>query len=105
MDGFQPYPIQPDPGPSAVGQADSDRTDPKYNFKNLEALFAHFSQWLPPNLIHNLVETEKSVFVVRKECSLEETRLQFLKKCEMSLLRVMSQPEPGSSTGEWYPAA
>lgn len=81
---------------------ESLQKDVKYNFTSMEALVAHFSNWLSPNLIHNLVETEKSVFVVRKECSLEETRLQFLKKCEMSLLRVMATPDPESATGEWY---
>lgn len=95
MDGFKPY----------ASQAPAGREETRYTFTDMEALFSHFSQWLPPNLIHNLVETEKAVFVVRKECSLEETRLQFLKKCELSLNRVMSAPEPGSSTGEWYPAA
>ncbi len=91
MSGLQPYkPLS------------SDREEIKYTFRNMEDLVAHFSRWLPPNLIHNLVETEKSVFVVRKECSLEETRLQFLKKCELSLTRVMTAPDPGSATGEWY---
>ena len=60
-----------------------------FSFITMEGLVAHFSQWLPRQYVHNLIEAEKEVFVVRRDVSLQETRLQFLKKCENSMVRIL----------------
>ena len=72
-----------------------------FAFTTLEGLMAHYSQWLPQQYVYNLVEAEKEVFVVRKECSLEVTRQQFLKKCESALMRSLSEAQSGRAAWDW----
>ncbi len=96
---FQPYLPQPDPSPYTVGSLVGERQDIHYAFTTQESLVAHFSRWFPVAWIGALIEAEKQVFVVRRECSLEETRLQFLKKCENSLTRWLTQPREANSDG------
>lgn len=101
---LQPYMPQPDPSPFTVGQMAGEREEIRYTFTSQESLVGHFSQWFPQDWIVSLIEAEKEVFVVRRECSLEETRLQFLKKCENSLLRWLHQPREANGDG-WTGAA
>lgn len=82
----------PDPTPFTVGQLAGEREEIRFTFTTQESLVTHFSQWFPADWIASLIEAEKQVFVVRRECSLEVTRLQFLKKCENSLTRCLQQP-------------
>lgn len=98
---LQPYLPQPDPSPFTVGQPESEREEIKYTFTNQESLVAHFAHWFPQDWILSLIEAEKEVFVVRRECSIEETRLQFLKKCENSLLRWLHQPRGEANSEGW----
>ena len=73
----------------------------QFAFTTMEGLVGHFSLWLPNPYVCNLIENEKEIFVVRKECSLHETRLQFLKKCENSLLRSLSDLQAGRTSFDW----
>ena len=52
----------------------------QFSFTTMEGLVAHFSHWLPPQYVHNLIEAEKEVFVVRQGSpgSLEDRLLQDL---------------------------
>ena len=100
MQGLQPYLPDSDPGAGPDGLP-LDRAETKFTFTSQDALAAHFRQWLRIDLIETVIETEKAVFVVRKECSLEETRLQFLKKCEASLTRAISESEVRGGAGGW----
>jgi len=77
-----------------------NREDVEYNFTSYAKLVAHFSQWLPESYLLAAIENEKLVFVVRREVSLEETRLQFLKKCEILLEQVMSENQ-NSRLQDW----
>ena len=70
-------------------------------FTTLEGLMAHYSQWLPTQYVYNLIEAEKEIFVVRKECSLQETRMHFLKKCESALLRSLAEAQAGRAAWDW----
>ncbi len=97
-----PYPPNPEYAPWSIGQDVASREETKYNFLNTEALVAYFSQWLEHDYILSLVAHEKQVFVVRKEVSLEETRLQFLKKCENSLLKILTEIQNGRSQDWGY---
>jgi len=96
---LRPYFPQSDPSTYPVGHADSDYDPMRYTFTNQESLVAHFAQWFPQDWILALIEAEKEVFVVRRECSLEETRMQFLKKCENTLLRWLHYPRTESQFG------
>jgi hypothetical protein len=98
---LQPYPPQHDPSPFTLGHADGDREGIPYAFTTQESLVAHFAHWFPQDWILSLIEAEKEVFVVRRECSLEETRLQFLRKCENSLLRWLHQPRGEANPEGW----
>ena len=77
-----------------------NREEPVYNFVSYSKLVAHFSQWLPEHYVIAAIENEKLVFVVRREVSLEETRLQFLKKCEILLEQVMAENQ-NSRPQDW----
>ena len=67
---------------------DERRTD-RYTFTTLKALVKYFMAWLPKELIKEKVELAKQGFVPRAGISEEETRLQFLKKCEYMLVRLL----------------
>lgn len=67
---------------------DERRTN-RYTFTSLKALRSYFGAWLPEDEIEELVEKAKIGFTRRAGCSEEETRLQFLKKCEYQLVRLL----------------
>ena len=85
-----------------MGPLSPDREDVKFIFTTHEALVAHFIQKLPQDYVIAVIENEKQVFVVRKEVSLQETRLQFLKKCENALLKTLAEIENGRSPDWGY---
>ncbi len=97
MSQLQPFPLNPEHAPWSTGPLSLDQEEIKYTITSHEALVAHFTQWLPQDYVISVIENEKQVFVVRKEVSLEETRLQFLKKCENALLKTLSEIQSGRS--------
>ena len=101
MDQLRPYPPPSEKAPTVTNSMPSSGNGMQFSFTTMEGLVAHFSQWLPPQYVHNLIETEKEVFVVRKEVSLQETRLQFLKKCENALMRTLLDLQAGRTTLDW----
>ena len=79
---------KPVPGPISEYALDERRTG-RYTFTSLKALRGYFGAWLAEEEIEELVETAKIGFVQRAGCSEEETRLQFLKKCEYQMVRLL----------------
>jgi hypothetical protein len=67
---------------------DERRTN-RYTFTSMKALRGYFRSWLADEEIEDLVENAKIGFTHRAGCSEEETRLQFLKKCEYQLVRLL----------------
>jgi hypothetical protein len=55
------------------------------NFSNLAALCRHFELLIPKDRIDERIEAEKTVFIIRRESSLEETMRQFLRRIECVL--------------------
>lgn len=76
------------PQPIRTYELDERRTD-RYTFTSLKALRNYFGTWLADEEIEELVENAKIGFVTRAGCSEEETHLQFLKKCEYKLVRLL----------------
>lgn len=66
-----------------------ERRSSRYTFTSRKVLVRYFSSWLPEEEIEEIVEKAKTDFVTRQGYSEEETRLQFLKKCEYSLVRLL----------------
>ncbi len=97
---LHPYPPNPDYAPWSVGSSASVREEVKYTFTSYESLMGHFTQWLQPEYVASAIDNEKSVFVVRKDVSLEETRLQFLKRCENQLIKTLREIQNGRQ-GDW----
>jgi len=73
----------------------------QFNFTTMEGLVGCFAQWLPRQHVIAVIEAEKVVFVVRKDCSLHETRMQFLKKCEGVLVRTIQDIQSGKVPMDW----
>ena len=46
----------------------------------------HFETLMPSLQIEELITAEKAIFVIRRESTLEETRLQFLRRLEAVLM-------------------
>lgn len=67
---------------------DERRTN-RYTFTSMKALQGYFSTWLAEEDIRQVVEDAKVGFIVRRGASQEETRLQFLKKCEYCMVRML----------------
>ena len=72
-----------------VAYALDERRTNRYTFTSLKALRGYFGAWLAEDEIEDLVENAKIGFTHRAGCSEEETRLQFLKKCEYKLVRLL----------------
>ncbi|HKP96909.1 MAG TPA: hypothetical protein VJ385_14240 [Fibrobacteria bacterium] len=101
MDQLRPYPPSSEKTPTVTNPMPSLGNGMQFSFTTMEGLVAHFSQWLPPQYVYNLIEAEKEVFVVRREVSLQETRLQFLKKCENTMIRILVDLQAGRTTLDW----
>lgn len=80
----------PDGRPGVFGsyQLDERRTD-TYTFTNMKGLIRYFSTWLDEEDIEDVIETAKVGFKVRAGCGSEETKLQLIKKCEYTLVRIL----------------
>jgi hypothetical protein len=74
--------------PSVPDPVEERRTD-RYTFTSRKALNRYFSAWMEEEEIEEVVEAAKIGFIVRKGCDEELTRLQFLKKCEYALVRLI----------------
>jgi hypothetical protein len=59
--------------------------DTPARFSNLTLLCSHYEAFLSRERIQERIETEKTVFVIRRESSLEETMRQFLRRLEAVL--------------------
>ena len=66
-----------------------ERRTSRYTFTSMKSLKGYFEAWLGEEEIEELVENAKIGFTRRAGCSDEETRLQFLKKCEYQLVRLL----------------
>ena len=71
------------------------------SFASLEALMAYYGRAMPPAYVHGLIEAEKEIFVVRRECSLRETQIQFLRKCECALARALAEAQAWRAEWDW----
>ena len=71
-------------------------------FATVEALIVHYARFLPLDFVRAVIEAEKEIFVVRRECSLQETHVQFLRKCEGALARSLAEAQAGRFAWEWY---
>jgi hypothetical protein len=81
--------------PQVIPAYDLDeRRTHRYTFTSMKALRGYFSTWLPEERIEELVENAKIGFVPRSGNSEEETRLQFLKKCEYQMVRLLRSGTP-----------
>lgn len=70
-------------------------------FATLDSLAAFYARYLPAGYVRNLIEAEKEIFVVRRECTLEETHAQFLRKCEGALRRSLEEARDGRAGWDW----
>jgi hypothetical protein len=71
------------------------------SFATLESLIGHYARWIPVPYVRGLIEAEKEIFVVRKDCSLRETQAQFLRRCENALARAMNDAQAGRAAWDW----
>ena len=58
----------------------------------------HFETLMPSQLVQEIIAAEKAVFVIRRESTLEETRLQFLRRLE-AVLKAELRGEPAP---DWF---
>ena len=70
-------------------------------FATFESLQAYYSRMMPAAYVQGLIEAEREVFVVRRECSLRETQIQFLRKCESALARALAEALAGRAAWDW----
>ncbi len=66
-----------------------DRRSDNYTFTSIKGLSRYFSSWLDDEEIETVVEGAKVGFLVRLGTSSQETKLQFIKKCEYALVRIL----------------
>lgn len=74
---------------------------PLPSFATLESLIAHYSRLMPLTYVYAALEAEKEIFVVRKDCSLYETHVQYLRKCEAALARAVADAQAGRAAWDW----
>jgi hypothetical protein len=83
-----PVPRQEIPREISTYTLDERRTN-RYTFTSMKALQGYFSTWLAEEDIREVIESAKIGFMVRRGATPEETRLQFLKKCEYCMVRML----------------
>src|SRR5262245_55868688 len=66
-----------------------ERRTGRYTFTSMKALVNYFGTWLSEEEIDGMVKHAKIGFAIRSGATEEETRLQFLKKCEYSMVRLL----------------
>jgi hypothetical protein len=64
-----------------------EQREPAYTFTSEEMLSEFFSRALPRAEIESVVETVRKGFIKRPGMPSRAHRLQFIKKCELELLR------------------
>ena len=70
-------------------------------FATPDALINYYARAMPLAYVQGVVEAEKEIFVVRRECSLRETQIQFLRKCESALARALADAQAGRAAWDW----
>ena len=66
-----------------------DRRSDNYTFTSIKGLSRYFSSWLDDEEIESVIEVAKVGFLLRAGTSNQETKLQFIKKCEYALVRIL----------------
>ena len=64
----------------------------EFGFPSLKSMKLFFYFFLPEVEVRTVVAGAKSNFRIRRGCSHQETLLQFIKKCESELLRLLLGP-------------
>lgn len=80
----------PDPTPGSFRDyaLDERRTD-RYTFTSLKGLMKYFRAWMEKDEIQEVIDGAKKGFQARSGVSREVTELQFIKKCEYILVRLL----------------
>ena len=71
----------------------SDRRNNIYRFHTLLELLDHYSEFLSAQQMEAVIRDSARVFVERDWASEQETRLQFIKKCEYIMEALVSMKE------------
>lgn len=58
---------------------------PEPRFPSEQALFQHFAPFLPLERMQGIATSEKALFIIRRESSLDETRRQWLLRLDAVL--------------------
>ena len=85
----------------------SERRTDAYTFTSEKDLIAFFSGSLPVRLVKDTIKAVKAEFIERKLGTGREHRLQFLKKCEVELVKLANAehgPSPGRMGDRRHPA-
>lgn len=64
-----------------------DRRSERYGFETIDGMTSFFSRWIPHAEIEDLIVEAEGTFQPRKDCSVEETRLQKIQKAEFAIVR------------------
>lgn len=71
----------------------SDRRSNIYRFHTLLELLEHYSEFLSAQQMETVIRDSSQVFAERDWASEQETRLQFIKKCECIMEALVSMKE------------
>lgn len=71
----------------------ADRRNNIYRFHTLLELLEHFSDFLSAQQMEAVIRDSARVFVEREWASEQETRLQFIKKCEYLMEALVAMKE------------
>ena len=74
-------------------QQPSDRRNNIYRFHTLLDLLEHYSEFLSAQQMEAVIRDSARIFVERNWISEQETRLQFIKKCEYVMEALVSMKE------------
>jgi hypothetical protein len=73
--------------------ANTDRRNDVYRFHTLVELLEHFSDFLSAQQMEAVIRDSGRIFVERDWASEQQTRLQFIKKCENLMEALVSMKE------------
>lgn len=69
----------------------TERRADHYSFKSERELTAFFGHSLPVSRVREIIERQRAAFVARAGSDARERKIEFLRKCEWELVRVMRE--------------
>ena len=71
-------------------ETSQERRYSRYTFISQKDLIRFFTNWISEGMILKIIDDSKKNFIIRADASALDTKLQFIKKCEIAMNKLLS---------------